>query len=93
MELHLTPQQEAFIEQGVRRGRFASEDAAVREAVELLEAQERLLEGLRAAVDEGDQDIAQGRYTEYTNETLPQLAEELKREARTLRSHDADMSR
>ncbi|MGH9622237.1 MAG: type II toxin-antitoxin system ParD family antitoxin [Bryobacteraceae bacterium] len=85
MEVHLTPQQQAFIEQNVRAGRFASNDDAVRAAVELLEEWERELEQLRAGVDEADDDIAHGRYSEYTGETLPQLFEELKREGRVLK--------
>ena len=85
MEVHLTPQQVAFIERNVRSGRFASNDDAVRAAVELLTQHESRMEELRAAVDESDDDIANGRYTEYTDETLPQLVEQLKREGRTLR--------
>lgn len=86
MEVHLTPQQQSFLERSVRTGRFASQEEAVREAVELLEKQERAREEMRAAVDEGDDDIAHGRYQEYTDEAASRLAEELKREARALSS-------
>jgi putative addiction module CopG family antidote len=41
MEVHLTPDQEAFIQQRVRNGRFATADDAVREALSLLEERER----------------------------------------------------
>lgn len=40
MEVHLRPEQEAFILQRVRTGRFATADDAVREAVSLLEERE-----------------------------------------------------
>ena len=40
---------------------------------------------LMAALDEAEADLEAGRYTDYTPETLPQLAVELKREARMLR--------
>jgi putative addiction module CopG family antidote len=40
MEVHLSPEQEAFIQQRVRTGRFATADKAVQEAVCLLEEQE-----------------------------------------------------
>jgi antitoxin ParD1/3/4 len=93
MEVHLPPRQQAFIEHNVRTGRFASNDDALREAVELLEERERELEHSRAAVDEADEDIARGRYTEYTDETLPRLLEELKREGRALRDREAGTSR
>ena len=37
-----------------------------------------------AALDEAEADIQTGRFTDYTDETLPQLADELKLEARAL---------
>ena len=40
MEVHLSPEQEAFIQQRVRAGRFTTADKAVQEAVSLLEEQE-----------------------------------------------------
>ena len=40
MEVHLSPEQEAFIQQRVRIGRFTTADQAVQEAVPLLEEQE-----------------------------------------------------
>jgi antitoxin ParD1/3/4 len=85
MEVRLPPEQEAFIEQNVRTGRFASSDEAIHAAIELLEEQERELDELKAAVDEADEDIAQGRYTDYADEALPQLLEELKHEGKALR--------
>lgn len=84
MEVNLSPEQAAFIEQIVRAGRFASADEAIREALGLLEEHERDLEEIRAGVDEGDRDYAEGRFTEYTDETLPQLFEEIRREGRAL---------
>lgn len=51
----------------------------------MLEEHELELEELRAAVAEGDDDLANGRYTDYTDETLPQLVEDIKREGRALR--------
>lgn len=58
---------------------------AVREAMELWEEQERSRFMLLAALDEAEHDLETGAYNDYTNETLPTLAEELKREARALR--------
>lgn len=93
MEVHLPPQQQAFIEQNVRSGRFASEDEALREAVALLQDRESELERLRTAVDESDADIDAGRYSEYTDETLPHLLDELKAEGRALRDATAGFPR
>jgi putative addiction module CopG family antidote len=41
MEVHLQPEQEAFIRQRIQAGRFATPDEALREAVSLLEEQEK----------------------------------------------------
>jgi hypothetical protein len=41
---------------------------------------------LHAALDEAEADLAAGNYADYTDEMLPALAEELKRDARALRS-------
>ncbi len=75
LEVHLTPEQQAFIEQGLRDGRFASSDDAMREAVTLLEARERE----RAFVREGLDDLDAGRYGDYTDETLHELFDGIKR--------------
>jgi hypothetical protein len=40
---------------------------------------------LLAALDEAEADLAAGRYCDYTDTTLPRLAEELKRESRESR--------
>ena len=79
MEIHLTPEQQAFIEQGVRNGRFASSDDAMREAVTLLETRERELAQTRAFVREGLDDLDAGRYEEYTDETLHEFFDGIKR--------------
>jgi putative addiction module CopG family antidote len=41
MEVHLTPDQEAFIRQRISTGRFATADEALQAAVSLLEERER----------------------------------------------------
>lgn len=90
MEVHLKPEQEAFIDRNLRNGRFASRDEALQHAVRLLEEQERFLDELKIAVDEADDDIAQGHYSEYTDQTLPRLVEELKSEGRARKAAEAD---
>ena len=40
MEVHLTAEQETFIQQGVHSGRFTTADEAVQEAISLLKQQE-----------------------------------------------------
>jgi putative addiction module CopG family antidote len=87
MEVQLTPDQEAFIKHAIDSGRLHREEDAVREALSLWEERERARVELRAAFDEAEVDLEAGHYTDYTNETLPQLADELKREARALRDN------
>jgi hypothetical protein len=57
-----------------------------------LTPKQEALQRLRNAVDEGDEDLEAGRYSDYTDESSPQLLEELKREARAARNVDADIS-
>jgi len=80
MEVHPTPDQEAFIRQAIESGRLKREEDAVREALSLWEERERSQTELLAALDEAEADLQTGRFTDYTDETLLQLATELKRE-------------
>jgi len=57
----------------------------VKEVLSLWEERELARAGILAALDESEADEEAGRYADYTNETLPHLADELKREGRTLR--------
>jgi putative addiction module CopG family antidote len=41
MEVHLTPDQEAFVRQAIQRGRLRHEEDAVKEALALWEERER----------------------------------------------------
>ena len=82
MEVQLTPDQEAFVRKAVASGRYPSAEAAVREAMARWEGVERARLEILAALDEAEADLEAGHYTDYTDATLPQLADELKREAR-----------
>jgi putative addiction module CopG family antidote len=85
MEVQPTPDQKAFIRHAIESGRLHREEDAVREALSLWEERERARVELGAALDEAEADLEAGYFAGYTNETLPQLAGELKREARALR--------
>ena len=84
MEVELTSDQEAFIRKAVASGRYATVEAAVRDAMARWEEGERARLELLAALDEAEADLEAGQYADYTDATLPRLAEELKREAREL---------
>jgi len=89
MEVELTPEQEAFVRQAIETGRLHRPEEAVREALSLWEERERSRVELLVAFDEAEADLEAGHYTDYTNETLPQLADELKREARSMRDSNS----
>jgi antitoxin ParD1/3/4 len=79
MFVDLDPRLEALIRRKMESGRYHDESDVVREALELLEEQERL-EELRAALAIGQAQIDRGETVVYT----PELRQELKREARRL---------
>ena len=70
MELHLTPDQEAFVQQGIASGRYRNAEDAVREALARWEDLERSRVELLACVDEAEADIGAGQYRDYTDQTL-----------------------
>lgn len=88
MEVELTPDQEGFIKRAIESGRLKSREDAVREALVLWEERERSRTELLAALDEAEADLQAGRYEDFTRETLPVLADEMKREARLQRDRE-----
>jgi putative addiction module CopG family antidote len=85
MEIQLTPDQEAFVRDAIASGRLSSPEEAVRQALLLWEERERRRVEILAALDAAEADIEAGRFVEYDDDSLPQMAEDLKREARQLR--------
>src|SRR5262245_18632296 len=81
MEVQLTPDQKAFVRQAIASGRLEREEDAVKEALSLWEQRERARSELLMTLDEAECDLGAGLYAEYSDESLPQLAAELKREA------------
>jgi putative addiction module CopG family antidote len=88
MEVHLTPDQEAFIRQAVAEGRYRTAEDAVLDAMARWEESERARAELLSAFDEAEADLEAGLYTDYTRETSHVLADALKREARAVRARD-----
>jgi putative addiction module CopG family antidote len=60
MEVRLTPDQEAFVRQGIEAGRFQSEADAIAEALSLWEERERTRAEILAAVDLAEASLARG---------------------------------
>lgn len=86
MQFEPTPDQIALIHRAIANGRYRTVEEALHDAMGRWEANERARLELAAALDEAEADVEDGRYRDYTDETLPQLAEELKQEARAERS-------
>ncbi len=88
MQVDFTPDQEAFVNEAIRSGRLNRAEDAVRQALSLWEGEERKRLEILAAFDESDADVESGNYDDYADETIPQLAAELKAEARVLRDRE-----
>ena len=82
MRLELSPDQEAFIRQAIKDGRVASTEAAIQEALQLWEKRERRRGEILAAVDEAEVSISRGEGMITTEESMRNLAEEVKRRGR-----------
>lgn len=78
MEVHLTPDQEAFVRRGIASGRFRSEADAVAEALSLWEERERNRSEILAAVDAAEASLARGEGRVITEQSMRELAEQVK---------------
>ena len=76
--MRLTPEQKAFVRQAIDSGRLHHEEDAVRETLSLRETRERARAEILAAVD-AEASLAGGEGRIMTQESMRQLAEEVKR--------------
>ncbi len=83
MEVHLTPDQEAFVRQAIESGRLNRPEDAVEEALRLWEERERTRAEILAAVDLAEASLArgEGRVIE-TKLDVQALANDVKRRGR-----------
>jgi Arc/MetJ-type ribon-helix-helix transcriptional regulator len=82
MEIHPTPDQEAFIPEAVETGRIASPEDAVRQGLALWEERERRRPEILAAADAAEASVARGEGIEITRESMRKLAQDVKRRGR-----------
>ncbi|WP_446741898.1 hypothetical protein [Silvibacterium acidisoli] len=80
--MHLTPDQEAFVREELARGRLRSVEEATELAFDLWIKDEKNRLQFLAALEEAERDITTGNFTEYNDENLHELVEDIKREAR-----------
>ena len=82
MEVQLTPDQKAFVRQAIESGRLSREEDAVKEALSLWEERERRRLEILAAVDEAEASLARGEGRAITQESMRELAADVKRRGR-----------
>jgi putative addiction module CopG family antidote len=78
MEVDLTPDQSAFVQQAIEAGRLHRPEEAVREALSLWEERERRRAEILAAVGRARASLAAGRGRIISEDSMRQLAEEVK---------------
>ncbi len=83
MEVHLTPDQEAFVRQAIESGRLHRAEDAVEEALRLWEERERTRAEILAAVDVAEASLARGEGRVIgTEQGVRELASEVNRRGR-----------
>jgi hypothetical protein len=80
MEVQLTPDQKAFVRQAIESGRLHREENAIQEAPSLWDERERA--EILAAVDAAEASLARGGGRTVTQESMRQLADEVKQRGR-----------
>jgi Arc/MetJ-type ribon-helix-helix transcriptional regulator len=82
MDVQLTPDQKAFVRQAIESGRLRREEDAVNEALSLWEERERTRAEILASVDEAEASLARGEGRIVTQESMRELAQEVKQRGR-----------
>jgi putative addiction module CopG family antidote len=82
MEVQLTPDQEAFVRKAIESGRLQREEEAIKEALALWEERERTRAEILAAVDEAEASVDRGEGRIITQQSMRDLAAEVKQRGR-----------
>jgi Arc/MetJ-type ribon-helix-helix transcriptional regulator len=93
MEVHLTPDQEAFIREAIENGRLHRKEDAVQQAMLLWEERERRRLEILAVVDRAEASVARGQGRSVTtHEQVTELVAEIKGRgvARLAAEHNPD---
>ena len=83
MEVQLTPDQQAFVRQAIESGRLHRAEDALKEALSLWEERERTRAEILAAVDEAEDSLARGEGRIITQDSMRELAEQVKQRGRS----------
>lgn len=82
MEVQLTPDQRAFVQQAIDSGRIRREEDAVKEALSLWEERERGRAEILSAVDEAEASLVRGEGRSITEESMRELAQHVSERGR-----------
>ena len=82
MQIELTPDQKAFARRAIETGRLRSEEGAVQEALALWEERERQRAEFLLTLDDARASLARGEGRVITQESMRQLAIEVKERGR-----------
>jgi Arc/MetJ-type ribon-helix-helix transcriptional regulator len=82
MNVDLTPDQQAFVRDAIASGRLHGEEDAMREALALWERRERTRAEILAAVDTAEAALVRGEGRVITQESMRDLAAEVKQRGR-----------
>lgn len=93
MNVELTPDQRAFVQQAIEGGRFSREEEAVQEALTLWEERERRRLEILAALDEAEASLDRGEGIPITEESMRALAEGAKQRLRRRIAERSNTSR
>jgi putative addiction module CopG family antidote len=93
MEVRLTPDQEAFIRRAIAAGRFGRAEDAVEEALSLWEERERKRAEFLVTLDDAKASIARGEGHIITQQSMRDLATEVKRRGRARLAADQSTPR
>ena len=83
MKVHISPDQRAFIQEGIESGRFRNEEDALQEALALWEERERRRSEILGAVDKAERSIARGKSRVITPTSMRVLAKRIKQRGRS----------
>jgi len=93
MEVHLTPEQKAFVRQAIESGRLQREEDAGKEALSLWEERERARAEILIAVDDAEASLARGEGRAITPEAMRKLAEDVKEGGRARPAAEPNITR
>ncbi len=82
MKVDLTSDQQAFARRAIESGRLRTEEEAVQEALALWEERERRRAEFLLTLDEAKASVARGEGRELTQESIRELAREVKERGR-----------